>query len=288
MTMTDEPALLDDDTASDAASGFSLNLVNFNGPFDLLLSLIARRRMDVTEVALAEVTDEFLEYVATVETTEEALDQSSAFVVVAATLLDLKTARLLPAGLSDPEEELALLEAKDLLFARLLQYKAFKEAANLMRTRMSEEAGNVARQVAPDPQLMNVLPELVWTLTAEQFGQLAEEVLARPAQQAETVGVDHLHAPAVSVQEQSTIMAHRLSTAGPLTFTDLIEDATSTLIVVARFLGLLEMFRDRIVQMDQDEPLGQISVHWAPEIDTSFDGVHIRVDEFDGAKTAHE
>lgn len=256
-------ALIDAEMADDAASGFLVTLHNFNGPFDLLLSLIARRRMDITEIALAEVTDEFLTYVRTVETTEAALDQSSAFVVVAATLLDLKTARLLPAGFSDPEEELALLEAKDLLFARLLQYKAFKEAAGLMRTRMEIESAHTPRQASIDPQLMSVLPELVWTLTAEQFGQLAQEVVNRPSERVETVGLDHLHAPAVSVQEQATIMAQRLSIAGTLRFDELIADAESSQVVVARFLGLLEMFRDRVIHLDQPTPLGEITVEWA-------------------------
>ncbi|WBL18038.1 segregation and condensation protein A [Citricoccus sp. NR2] len=259
----DATMLIDAETVDDAASGFLVTLPNFNGPFDLLLSLIARRRMDVTEIALAEVTDEFLSYVRTLETTEAALDQSSSFVVVAATLLDLKTARLLPSGFSDPEEELALLEAKDLLFARLLQYKAFKEAAGLMRTRMEIESARTPRQASIDPQLLSVLPELVWTLSAEQFGQLAHEVLNRPVEPAETVGVDHLHAPAVSVQEQTTIMAQRLSTAGVLSFGELIADAASSLVVVARFLGLLEMFRDRLIQLDQPTPLGEITVEWA-------------------------
>lgn len=261
----DTTALIDADAVDDVATGFLVTLPNFNGPFDLLLSLIARRRMDITEVALAEVTDEFLSYVRTLETTEAALDQSSAFIVVASTLLDLKTARLLPAGFSDPEEELALLEAKDLLFARLLQYKAFKDAAALMSQRMESETATTPRQVALDPQLLSVLPELVWTMTAEQFGELAHEVLSRPAQDVETVGVEHLHAPAVSVQEQTGIMAHWLAAAGRLSFSELIADAESTVVVVARFLGLLEMFRDRVVQLDQEAPLGEIMVQWAPE-----------------------
>ncbi|MFC7402115.1 segregation and condensation protein A [Citricoccus sp. GCM10030269] len=260
---------LDDDDG--VPSGFSVTLKNFAGPFDLLLSLIARRRMDVTEVALAEVTDEFIAYVTTLRHGDDdgrpemaALDASSSFLVVAATLLDLKTARLLPAGTTDTEDDVALLEARDLLFARLLQYKAFRDVSVLMSERMQAESRRFPRQTTLDPRFASVLPELMWTLSLEQFGALAEDVLSRTTQKPDEVGLSHLHAPAVSVREQSGLIAARLKEAGRLTFRDLIRDAGSAPVVVARFLALLEMFRDRAVSFDQQVPLGELVVQWDP------------------------
>ncbi|GAA1677052.1 segregation/condensation protein A [Citricoccus zhacaiensis] len=268
-------------------SGFSVTLTNFAGPFDLLLSLIARRQLDITEVALAEVTDEFIAYVGTLRHDAgtgpdpelgpggtmgqrgrpdlAALDASSAFLVVAATLLDLKTARLLPAGTTDAEEDVALLEARDLLFARLLQYKAFRDISTLLGEKMRAEARRFPRQTTLDPRFASLLPELVWTLSPEQFGALAEDVLARTPKPAEQVSLEHLHAPPVSVREQAGLLAARLREAGRLAFRELVSDAGSTLVIVARFLALLEMFRDRAVTFDQEVPLGELLVRWDPD-----------------------
>lgn len=260
-------------------SGFSVSLQNFAGPFDLLLSLIARRQLDITEVALAEVTDEFIAYVTGLRDAQvtpgdaagtlggqdlQALEASSAFLVVAATLLDLKTARLLPAGTTDADEDVALLEARDLLFARLLQYKAFRDISSLMNQRMQAESRRFPRQTTLDPRFASVLPDLVWTLSPEQFGALAEDVLGRPSRPLEQVGLAHLHAPPVSVREQSGLLAARLRQAGHLTFREVVSDAGSTLVVVARFLALLEMFRDRAITFDQEVPLGELVIHWDP------------------------
>ncbi|PXA76366.1 segregation/condensation protein A [Auritidibacter sp. NML100628] len=249
--------------------GFQLHLKNFEGPFDLLLSLIARKRLEVTEVALAEVTDEFLAYVRTIESTVDALDETSSFMVVAATLLDLKTARLLPAGISDPDEELALLEERDLLFARLLQYKAFKQAAALMTQRMAENASAVPRRPGPEPAHTHFLPPLVLNTTVEEFAQLAQQVFSRtPVEDGpDQVGTDHLHSPVVSVWEQVSILSSRLAQAGRMSFTELVADADNTMTVVARFLGLLELYRDRLIFLEQDHPLDDIQVQWHPERD---------------------
>lgn len=245
--------------------GFELALTNFSGPFDLLLSLIARRRMDVTEIALAEVTDEFLAYVSTLDTTEEVLENSTAFMVVAATLLELKTARLLPSGISDAQEEMALLEERDLLFARLLQYRAFKQAAELIRQRIVTQQSMVARQAGPEPQYANLLPALVFDLTAKDFSHLAHDLFEKFVAEPEGVGTQHLHAPVVSVTEQVAIMTRRIQEAKVLTFSRLIADATTTMVVVVRLLGLLTMYRDRIIDWHQDTPLGEITVYWQEE-----------------------
>ncbi|WP_431862922.1 segregation and condensation protein A [Micrococcus terreus] len=273
----------------DGPSGFSVRLNNFAGPFDVLLSLIARRQMDITEVSLAAVTDEFIAYITQLRETargeleqgteadtpegtlaarrlaDAALDESSQFLVVASTLLDLKAARLLPAGTTDTEADEALLEARDLLFARLLQYKAFKDVSAMMSTRMAEEARRFPRQTSLDPRFAAVLPELVWTLSPEQFAALAQDVLTRtPEEKPDGVGLGHLHAPAVSVREQAGLIAARLQAAGRLSFAELVADADSTLVVVARFLALLEMYRDRAVTFEQDTPLGDLQVQWDP------------------------
>ncbi|QCU79352.1 segregation/condensation protein A [Citricoccus sp. SGAir0253] len=285
-------------------SGFSVTLRNFSGPFDLLLSLIARRRLDITDVALAEVTDEFIAYIGTLREggTEPdapgtgegrrpdlaALDESSAFLVVAATLLDLKTARLLPAGTTDAEEDVALLEARDLLFARLLQYKAFRDVSAILRARMEAESRRVPRQTTLDPRFASVLPGLVWTLSPEQFGALAEHVLSRTPAEPESVGLGHLHAPPVSVREQSAILAARLRQAGRLSFRELVHDAGTTLVVVARFLALLEMFRDRVVTFSQEAPLGDLVVQWDPDAPDELPDLGAEWDEVPGTGTGGE
>lgn len=260
MSQTATPTF--DQDVTDEHVGFELALTNFSGPFDLLLSLIARRRMDVTEIALAEVTDEFLAYVTTLDTSEEVLENSSAFMVVAATLLELKTARLLPAGISDAHEEMALLEERDLLFARLLQYRAFKQAADMIRERIETQGSMIARQAGPEPQHANLLPALVFDITAQDFAELAQDVFEKFVEEPEEVGTQHLHAPPVSVSEQVDIMTHRIKEAGMVTFSQLITDATTNMVVVVRLLGILTMYRDQIIDWNQDTPLGEITVYW--------------------------
>lgn len=260
MSQTVTPTL--DQDYPDEHVGFELALTNFSGPFDLLLSLIARRRMDVTEIALAEVTDEFLAYVSTLDTTEAVLENSTAFMVVAATLLELKTARLLPAGISDAQEEMALLEERDLLFARLLQYRAFKQAAELIHERIVTQNAMVPRQAGPEPQHANLLPSLIFDLTAQDFSHLAQDLFEKFVSEPEEVGTEHLHAPVVSVTEQVAIMTRRIQDARVLTFSQLVADANTTMVVVVRLLGLLTMYRDRIIDWHQNTPLGEITVYW--------------------------
>lgn len=250
------------DEFADEHVGFELALTNFSGPFDLLLSLIARRRMDVTEIALEDVTDEFLAYVTTLKTTTEVLENSTAFMVVAATLLELKTARLLPAGVSDAHEEMALLEERDLLFARLLQYRAFKQAAEMIHERIAMQGLMIARQAGPEPQHTQYLPELVFNLSAHEFAALAHDVFTKVSPQDPTVTTQHLHAPLVSVTEQIALMTQSIQAAGRLTFGELVHDATTRMIAVVRFLGLLSMFRDQLIDWSQAQPLGEIIVTW--------------------------
>lgn len=248
--------------APDAASGFSVTLANFNGPFDLLLSLIAKHELDVTEIALSAVTDEFIAYLGTLDSPEE-LDQASEFVVVAATLLDLKVASLLPHGELVDAEAVALLEARDLLFARLLQYRAFKEVSAWFSSGFETEAVRNARQVRLEEKYRARVPELVWTLTAEDFAALA--ALALAPREIPTVGLDHLHAPLVSIREQAAIVVSALRQGGPVTFRELIVGADRKGVVIARFLAVLELYRANAISFDQLEPLGELSIRWTAE-----------------------
>lgn len=254
----------DADTSAAPKAGFEVRLANFTGPFDLLLGLISKHKLDITEVALATVTDEFIKYIRRLQELGEdwALDEASEFLVIAATLLDLKAARLLPAGEVEDAEDIALLEARDLLFARLLQYKAFKQIAGIMGETLEQEAMRYPRQVALESHFAALLPELVWRHTPEQFGELAAKALKPKDSTPEEVGLGHLHAPPVSVKEQAAIIGHRLKLGAPLSFQTLIADAETTLVVVARFLALLEMFRDRVIAFEQPEPLAELTVRW--------------------------
>jgi len=245
------------------AGGFHVHLDVFEGPFDLLLGLIAKKQLDVTLVALAQVTDEFIAHIRG-RGEDWSLDQASSFLVIAATLLDLKVARLLPSAEVDDEEDLALLEARDLLFARLLQYRAYKQLAALFERRFTDEAGRYPRAVPMEPAFAELLPEVLFTVTPDQFAAIAARaVTPRPRP---TVALDHLHAPKVSVREQAVLLAARLRSAGAATFRGLCADADATIVVVARFLALLDLYREGAVSFDQVSPLGELHVRWvAPE-----------------------
>ncbi|MFE1963215.1 segregation and condensation protein A [Streptomyces sp. NPDC059479] len=248
------------DGESEADDGrFTVRLANFEGPFDLLLQLISKHKMDVTEVALSKVTDEFMAHIRAMGPDWD-LDQTTEFLVVAATLLDLKAARLLPAAEVEDEADLALLEARDLLFARLLQYRAYKQVAEIFSGRLDAEARRYPRTVGLEPQHAALLPEVVIRIGPEGFAALAVKAMQpKPKPQ---VYVDHIHAPLVSVREQAGIVVALLRERGEASFEALTEDAADTLTVVARFLALLELYRERAVSLDQEEALGRLMVRW--------------------------
>ena len=259
------------------SASFEVHLDVFEGPFDLLLGLIAKHQLDITEVALARVTDEFIAHIRAGRERgrEWDLGQASEFLVVAATLLDLKAARLLPAAVVEDEEDLALLEARDLLFARLLQYRAFKQVAGVIAERMEQAGRRHARSVQLEPRFATLLPELVMSITPEQLAAIAARALA--PREVPTVGLGHLHASAVSVREQAAVLVGQLRRQRSTTFRALTADADDTIVVVARFLALLELFRDGSVTFDQVTPLGELTVRW-----TGSDSGDVDVsDEFD-------
>ena len=258
-------------------AGFSVHLTNFDGPFDLLLQLISRHKMDITEVALGTVTDEFIAYIRELERSDEGwdLDKTTEFLVVAATLLDLKAAKLLPSGEIDDEADLALLEARDLLFARLLQYRAFKEIAAIFNERIEREEKSFARTVALEPHFAQLLPEVLIGVGAERFAAIANRVLTPKT--APTFTIDHIHRPLVSVAEEATRVVEHLRRTGRATFRALIEGAESTLVIIARFLSLLELYREGVVRFEQMVSLGELQITWVG----TATGVIAVSDEFD-------
>lgn len=243
---------------------FRVTLADFDGPFDLLLDLIGKHELDITEISLSLVTDEFISYLATLEGQGIVeLDRASEFLVVAATLLDLKIASLLPQGEVVDAEDVALLEARDLLFARLLQYRAFKQASAWFRERLDEEAARHPRQVPLDEKFRGRAPELVWTLSLDDFAAIA--ALAFAPREIPTVGLDHLHAPLVSIREQAAVVVSMLRSGGAHSFRQLISGVQERGVVVARFLAILELYRRSAVSFDQLEPLGELNVQWVGE-----------------------
>jgi len=258
------------------ASAFQVHLEEFEGPFDLLLSLIAKHKLDVTTLALSKVTDDFIAFIHA-KGPDWDLDQASEFLLVAATLLDLKAARLLPAAQVEDEEDLALLEARDLLFARLLQYRAYKQVAVELAQRYANGSLRFPRSVQLEPAFKELLPEVLISLTTDQFVALA--VRAMTPRRPPTVSIEHIHQIQVSIREQANIIAERLRLLRTATFRALIADAPDTIHVVARFLALLELFREKAVGFDQIAPFGELTVRWTGSDDGEIDVV----EEFDGS-----
>lgn len=258
-------------------AAFAVTLDNFEGPFDLLLQLISKHKLNITEVALSRVTDEFIAYIKGLGDDWD-LDQTTGFLVVAATLLDLKVVRLLPAAQVEDEEDLALLEARDLLFARLLQYRAFKHVASVIAQRMAAESCRVPRSVGLEERYSGLLPEVLISIGLEEFAALAGRAL-EPREEPQ-VGVSHLHASRVSVREQSAVVVARLRRSIQLTFRALTADSPDMLTTVARFLALLELFREGVVQFEQAAALGELSIRW-----TGSDEGEVEVeDEYDESR----
>ncbi len=264
------------DEAAPAAGGFQVHLDVFEGPFDLLLALISKHKLDITEIALSSVTDEFIGYIGALAGGWD-LDQASYFLVVAATLLDLKAARLLPAGEVDDEEDLALLEARDLLFARLLQYRAYKEIADIFAAGFATQGHRYPRRVPMEPRFAELLPEVLIGIGAAEFAAIAARVLT--PRKPPTVSTAHLHVPKTSVREQAEILLARLRSLRRATFRQLIADCAGTYEVVARFLAVLELYRDGRVTLDQVAPMGDLYLSWTDQGELGIRHDH---EEYDG------
>ncbi|MBA3311230.1 MAG: segregation/condensation protein A [Nocardioidaceae bacterium] len=260
--------------SAEAGGGFAVHLENFEGPFDLLVQLISKHKLDITEVALSRVTDEFIAHIKTLGAENE-LEQTTSFLVVAATLLDLKVVRLLPSADVEDEDDLTLLEARDLLLARLLQYRAFKQVAAMIERQMTDESRQVARSVGLEERFAKMLPEVSIPLGLEEFAALA--ALTLEPRQEPTLGVAHLHAPQVSVREQAAAIVERLRRSRITSFRALVAGSPNTATTVARFLALLELFREGVVAFDQVTPLSELSIRWTG----SDEGAVDVVDEYD-------
>jgi len=266
---------------------FEVHLDVFQGPFELLLGLISKHKLDITEIALAEVTFEFMAHIRAHQASgdEWDLSQASEFLLVAATLLDIKSAHLLPGYRPQDDDDLALIEARDLLFARLLQYRAFKEVAATFADRIATAGRMTARQAGLDPQFAALLPELVMVVTPEQLAMIAARAITPKV--APTVGLAHLHAPTVNVREQAAVIVQRLRRCRSSSFRSLVADAESTLVIVARFLALLELFHQAVIAFDQSEALGELTIHWTGQDDGEI-GVSDEFDQSTGAPEAEE
>jgi segregation and condensation protein A len=261
--------------------GFEVHLDNFDGPFDLLLQLISRHKLDITEVALSQVTDEFIAYIKAAGDAWD-LDQTSQFMVVAATLLDLKAARLIPSGEVEDPEDLALLEARDLLFARLLQYRAFQRVARYVAATLEAQGRRFPREVGMEPRFARLMPEVTISISPARLATLAAKAMA--PKQASVLSLAHMHAPVVSVREQAEVVVNRLRQQRAMTFRALTYDSTSMLTTVARFLALLELFRDGAVAFEQLTPLGELTIRWTGADDAEW----AISDEFDETRDTSE
>jgi segregation and condensation protein A len=268
---------------TEGRGGFEVHLGVFEGPFDLLLGLIAKHELDITAVSLSTVTDEFIAFIRQMGPVWD-LDTASEFLVVAATLVDLKAARLLPAAEIEDEDDLALLEARDLLFARLLQYRAYKEVAAILVRMFAAESRRYPRAVGPEPRFAGLLPEVLLGLGPNQFAELAARALA-PKPPA-VVSVAHLHQPTVSVREQTVIVSERLRRSGTATFRSLTADCQATVEIVARFLALLDLFRDGFVAFEQLTPLGDLLVRWTHQDADPSNGASTDADPDDESDAA--
>jgi segregation and condensation protein A len=249
-----------DELEAEGEQSFRVRLDNFDGPFDLLLSLIGKRELDITEVALSVVTDDFLTYIKDLEGAAE-LDAASEFLVVAATLLDMKIVGLLPQGEFVDAEDVALLEARDLLFARLLQYRAFKEVSVWFAEYLEHESHRHPRGVALEEKFVAAAPELEWTMSVQDFQMLA--LLAMAPREIPLVNLDHLHAPLVSIREQAAHVIAMLRGHGPVSFRSLIAGVAERGVIVARFLAVLELYRESAITFQQLEPLGELTLQWS-------------------------
>lgn len=253
--------------------GFNVSLAEFSGPFDLLLNLIAKHKLDVTVLALAQVTDEYIAHIKAQGAGWD-LDETTEFVLIAATLLDLKAARLLPSGEVSDEDDLELLEARDLLFARLLQYRAFKAVAGEFETMLGTAPRRYPRTVGLDPQFSVLLPDVVLGMGPAAFAEFAGAVLTPKL--APEVSTSHVHVAPVSVREQAELLVGELRRRGGATFRSLVANAENIHVIIARFLALLELYREGLVAFDQAAGLAELHIRWVGD-----DAAEVDVSDFD-------
>ena len=272
-------------TEESATSGFQVNLEVYSGPFDALLGMIANNKLELTEVSLSSITEEFLTYVRGLDFTKN-MDEASAFLDIASILVEAKSVAILPGGEDSQHDEqsLEVLRERDLLFARLLQYRAYKQAAGDFRARIAANSGRFPHPAAMDEGVAAMLPELVWTLTPLELAQLAAQVIANAP--ASEVSIHQLHVPLVDLRAQSLVVRDRLIAAleskgdQSISFSELTRDCTSRIEVVARFMAVLVFFKQGVLQYQQDGPFAELHLRWVPSVDETMGDVNISEGDF--------
>ncbi len=272
-------------TEESSTSGFQVNLEVYSGPFDALLGMIANNKLELTEVSLSSITEEFLTYVRGLDFTKN-MDEASAFLDIASILVEAKSVAILPGGEDNQydEQSLEALRERDLLFARLLQYRAYKQAAGDFRARIAANAGRFPHPAAMDEGIAAMLPELVWTLTPLELAQLAAQVIANAP--ASEVSIHQLHVPLVDLRAQSLVVRDRLIAAleskgdQSMSFSELTRDCTSRIEVVARFMAVLVFFKQGVLQYQQDGPFAELHLRWVPGVDETMNDVNISEGDF--------
>lgn len=272
-------------TEESATSGFRVNLEVYSGPFDALLGMIANNKLELTEVSLSSITKEFLTYVRGLDFTKN-MDEASAFLDIASILVEAKSVAILPGGEDNQydEQSLEALRERDLLFARLLQYRAYKQAAGDFRARIAANSGRFPHPAAMDEGIAAMLPELVWTLTPLELAQLAAQVIANAP--ASEVSIHQLHVPLVDLRAQSLVVRDRLIAAleskgdQSMSFSELTRDCTSRIEVVARFMAVLVFFKQGVLQYQQDGPFAELHLRWVSGVDETMNDVNISEGDF--------
>ena len=272
-------------TEESATSGFRVNLEVYSGPFDALLGMIANNKLELTEVSLSSITEEFLTYVRGLDFTKN-MDEASAFLDIASILVEAKSVAILPGGEDNQydEQSLEALRERDLLFARLLQYRAYKQAAGDFRARIAANSGRFPHPAAMDEGVAAMLPELVWTLTPLELAQLAAQVIANAP--ASEVSIHQLHVPLVDLRAQSLVVRDRLIAAleskgdQSMSFSELTRDCTSRIEVVARFMAVLVFFKQGVLQYQQDGPFAELHLRWVSGVDETMNDVNISEGDF--------
>lgn len=257
---------------------YHVSLSAFEGPFDLLLHLIARRKVDIYEIPIAAITDDYLAVIGQLDQLD--LEVTTEFLVVAATLVELKAARLLPSQ-DDPEVDELALEARDLLYARLLDYRTFREAAAHLRDRLERFDGYIPREVRLEPQLAALRPEASLGISPDQLALIAARAFAdRPA---DVLDLSHVQPVRMTVREAAGMILDELTRAdGPLTFDELTAGCRHTAEVVVHFLACLELYKLDHVDLQQPENLGTLTVTWTPDARVLEAGA-FDVDAYDGS-----
>lgn len=272
-------------TEESSTSGFQVNLEVYSGPFDALLGMIANNKLELTEVSLSSITEEFLTYVRGLDFTKN-MDEASAFLDIASILVEAKSVAILPGSEDSQHDEQSLeaLRERDLLFARLLQYRAYKQAAGDFRARIAANSGRFPHPAAMDEAVAAMLPELVWTLTPLELAQLAAQVIANAP--ASEVSIHQLHVPLVDLRAQSLVVRDRLIAAlefkgdQSMSFSELTRDCTSRIEVVARFMAVLVFFKQGVLQYQQDGPFAELHLRWVPGVDETMSDVNISEGDF--------